>query len=623
MRRLVFDIETDGLLDTMTRIHCIVAADIDTGEYFEFPPSNIQSGIAFLEQASELVAHNGFWFDYIALKQIYPPLKLTSNLRDTLAEARLVYSNIKDIDFDRQRHKKGNLPPKLIGSHSLKAWGYRLGVLKGEFGETSDWQTYTPEMLHYCRQDVRVTLELVKRIEAQKYAPEALWMENRISALMAQQESNGFYFNEPAAGSLYAELVGRREELENALVAAFGWWNVPGVVKTPTKNMTFKDPMRGDQTEGAPYTTFTQIVFNPGSRHHIAQRLTQLYGWKPEVFTPAGQPQIDETVLSRMDNPHAKLLAESFMVNKLIGQVAEGQNAWLRLCRKGRIHGRVNPNGAVTGRATHSTPNTAQVPSSKAPYGKECRALFGAPPGWYLLGSDASGLELRCLGHFMAKHDGGAYIKILLEGDIHWENVLALGLFPKGTVRDKHNDAHERARGMAKTFIYAYLYGAGSEKIGSIVNPNGSKLEQEALGKKLKARFLKAFPALKALLEEVKRAAGKGHIRGVDGRRIYIRSQHAALNSLLQSAGALVCKRWLIELEILLSAKGYRHGWKGDYAICAWVHDEVQIACRTKEIAETIGHLCQEAMTITEQAFAFRCPLASDFAVGKTWADTH
>jgi DNA polymerase-1 len=191
-----------------------------------------------------------------------------------------------------------------------------------------------------------------------------------------------------------------------------------------------------------------------------------------------------------------------------------------------------------------------------------------------------------------------------------WRHAAALFSAGLGVAsQPEHNDA--------------FLYGAGDEKIGSIVLPKASKTEQAKKGKQLKKKFLNSFPALKKLLNAVKEAAKSGSLKGLDGRKVFVRSAHAALNTLLQSAGALVCKQWLVCLEDNLQGKGLIHGWKGDYAFCAWVHDEVQIACKTQAIAEQIGQACKEAMAATAEIFNFRCPLEADFAIGKSWADTH
>src|SRR5690606_27698447 len=266
--------------------------------------------------------------------------------------------------------------------------------------------------------------------------------------------------------------------------------------------------------------------------------------------------------LSRTAPPETYTLSLTTLFRS-ISQLAEGDQAWLKVERNGKIHGSVNPNGAVTGRATHAYPNVAQVPAvrkgkkdgetvilygGEGGYGWECRELFTVPDGWSLVGSDASGLELRCLAHFMARYDGGKYGKVLLEGDIRSENQKAAGL---------------HTRDNAKTFIYAFLYGAGDAKIGKIVKKG------PADGKRLKAKFLAKTPALKRLIEAVRNAAKRGYLIGLDGRQLHVRSAHAALNTLLQSAGALVCKKWLVMVEEELQARGLKHGWDGDYAFVA------------------------------------------------------
>jgi DNA polymerase I-like protein with 3'-5' exonuclease and polymerase domains len=491
--------------------------------------------------------------------------------------------------------REEKLPKKSYGSHSLESWGHRLGNYKGDF--KGPWHIYTQEMLDYCVQDVEVTHSLYEKILSKDYAQSALELEHQVAWLMAKQERNGFVFDTQKAAVLYAKLVQRRGELERELKDYFGSW----VVQLPDFTPQVNNKKLG-YTKGVPVKKTKTIEFNPSSRDHIADRLINLYGWKPVDFTEGGKPMVDEEVLSKLDYPPCKLLTEYLLIQKRAGQIAEGQQAWMKCEKKGKIHGSVNPNGAVTGRATHAYPNIAQVPSGGSQYGPECRELFTVPHGWVLVGADASGLELRCLAHFMAKWDGGKYGEILLKGDIHTENQNAAGL---------------STRNQAKTFIYAFLYGAGDAKIGTIVGGDAGD------GRKLKNKFLRSLPALGRLVESVQEASRRGYLKGLDGRQLHIRSSHAALNTLLQSAGALICKKWLLILEEDLQAAGLKHGWDGDYAFCAWVHDEVQIACQSEEVAKQVAEMAVAAVYKAGESFGFRCALAGEAKIGKSWKETH
>ncbi len=595
---IIFDLETNGLLDNVTTIHCIAIKNTTTGSALIFDGATssrrIEFGLKHLEDADLIVGHNIIKYDLPVIQKLYPWFKVDkSKVFDTIVATRLIWSNIKD--HDARLMQEGRLPTKLYGSHSLEAWGHRLGNYKGDF--KGPWDTLTQEMLDYCVQDVEVTNTLYEKILSKNYADTALKLEHEIAWLMAKQERNGFCFDTQKAAVLYAKLVQRRGELERELKDYFGSW----VIQLPDFI-----PARDNKTlgykKGVPVKRTKTIEFNPSSRDHISDRLINLYGWKPVDFTEGGKPMVDEDVLSKLDYPPCKLLTEYLLIQKRAGQLSEGQQAWMKSEKKGKIHGSVNPNGAVTGRATHAYPNIAQVPSGGAAYGPDCRELFTVPNGWYLVGADASGLELRCLAHFMAKYDGGKYGEVLLTGDIHTANQEAAGL---------------DTRSQAKTFIYAFLYGAGDAKIGTIVGGDATA------GKRLKVKFLRSLPALGRLVDAVKDAASRGFLIGLDGRQLHVRSSHAALNTLLQSAGALICKQWLVILEQDLQAEGLKHGWDGDYAFCAWVHDEVQIACRTETIANRVAEMAKVAVAKAGEHFSFRCPLAGDAKIGTNWSQTH
>ena len=509
-------------------------------------------------------------------------------IHDTLLLSRLVWSDLKNNDFKFVK-KHTDFPMKLIGSHSLAAWGLRLSNHKAEY--TGGFEFWSDEMQKYCEQDTYANLTLYNKIMSKAPSHESVELEHEFAGIIRAMEDHGFHFDETKAMALLAKLQKRKAELEGKLQEAFQPWEIkePFIPKVNNKK-------RGYQ-KGVMTYKVKEVVFNPASRDHIADRLQVIHGWKPKEFTASGKPKVDEEVLKGLKYPEAELLVEYLLLNKRLGQLAVGQNAWLKLVRNGKMHGQVNTNGCATHRCTHSRPNMSQIPSVYAEYGKECRELFYAPKGYKLVGADLSSLELRCLAHYMAKYDDGAYGKEIVEGDIHTRNAEVLGV----------------SRQHGKTFIYAFLYNAGAAKLGDIVGGD------EKVGRKLMNKFLNATPALKKLREAVDAAVKKnGHLKGLDGRILPIRS--AALNTLLQSAGAILCKRATVILYKNLAAKGYEFG--KDYAFVAHVHDEIQIQAK-EELADIIG---QEAVKAFEQAgeyYDFRCPITGEYKVGQNWAETH
>ncbi|GGX91047.1 hypothetical protein GCM10007160_18150 [Litchfieldella qijiaojingensis] len=609
MREAVADIETNGFLDVLTTVHSLCYGNEDgidscTNDSKEF--IGVEVGLRALMKFDKVVFHNGIKFDLPAIQKVYPWFELREDqLVDTLVLSRLIWPDLADRDF--KLIKKGKLPPRLRGSHSLEAWGYRLGLHKGDYAKEMEesgldpWAEWNPEMQSYCEQDVVVTRALWKLIKSKNYSPRAIELEHRFCHVVAKQERFGFKFDKDNAVQLYTELMGRRSELDAQLQEFFPPWYVKVCDQTPKRNNR-----KLGYVEGCTFTKIKLEEFNPGSRQQIAARLKSNYGWEPKDFTDTGEAKVDETVLEGLSYPPAKLLAERFTVEKRIGQIAEGQAGWLKLEKNGRIHGSVNTNGAVTGRCTHSSPNMAQVPSTGAPYGHECRSCFTVDEGYVLIGCDASGLELRCLAHYMARWDEGRYGEIILKGskedgtDIHTMNQKAAGL----PTRDN-----------AKTFIYGFLYGAGDAKIGSIIG-KGPKA-----GKKLKQEFLRKTPALKKLKEAIEATVKKrGYLIGIDGRKLHIRSQHAALNTLLQSAGGLLVKQATVNLYDNLSAAGYE--WGKDWAMVAHVHDEFQLQV-CEEIAEEVAAIAVQSFRQAGEQFNWRILIDGEAQIGKSWAETH
>jgi|DEB0MinimDraft_6_1074348.scaffolds.fasta_scaffold13462_2 DNA polymerase I-like protein with 3'-5' exonuclease and polymerase domains len=624
MRTLFFDVETNPIEDftnltDLHTVHCLSVYDPMTPKMVTFAGDSIHRGLTALAEADRIVGHNVIKFDIPALKKLYgfsPPLV---KVVDTLVLSRCIFSDLRNEDFGRN-----NFDPKLVGSHSLKAWGHRMGkATKLTYGEEDGaFDHYNEEMKKYCERDCIVTQLLYDYLLTQEPSNQMIAIEHWFAFIISQQERHGFSFDLDKADRLTAKLTSIRAELKDELQqmvapkveemkSPAGWTlkieseDQVEILSAETK-VKLKEQLKA---RGLKQTLLKEAkkqgnkqkttLFNPGSRQQIAAALADL-GYDLPKEPDATTPKVDEGVLKKIDHPIAQKLLDYLLVQKRLGQLAEGEQAWLKLAKKGRIHGSVNTNGAVTGRCTHSNPNVAQVPACRVPYGEECRGLFGAGVGKKLVGCDASGLELRMLAHYLAFYDGGEYGKIVTEGDIHTANQQAAGL---------------ETRDQAKTFIYAFLYGAGDAKIGDIVG--GTARE----GQMLKRKFLSNLPALNRLQQDIKRKVENGGtLMGLDGRLLRIRSSHAALNMLLQSAGAVCMKVALIQLYHALGKSKWQHG--REYAFVANIHDEFQAEVIPQH-AEDFGKLAVKAIRVAGKELKLNVQLDGEYKVGTTWAETH
>ena len=528
-------------------IWCVVTSENGVSTVHTTPDTLSEA----LRGSVSVVGHNLIGYDMPVLERLWGITVAPERVLDTLVLSRLY-------------------EPSKSGGHSLRNWGECLGFPKGDH---TDWSQLSQEMIDYCIRDVEVTEAVHQNLMQNMtcFSPNCIELEHKVQASVQQQEINGWTLDQPLARDLCATFKERMNEIEEELQQKF-----PPIVHERWSEKTGKQLK--DKVE----------VFNVGSRQQIAKRLSSL-GVRFDKVTDKGNPIVDEAVLETIDLPEAKVVSEYLMLQKRYAQV----NSWLEHVKEdGRVHGRVISNGAVTGRMTHQSPNMAQVPASHSPYGHECRSCWTVPEGKKLVGFDASGLELRMLAHYMKDED---YTNEIINGDIHTANQRLAGL---------------ESRNQAKTFIYALLYGAGDEKLGSVAGGG------RTTGKKLRESFLNNLPSFAALKDRVSNASSRGYLTGLDGRRLQVRSEHSALNTLLQAAGAIVMKKALVILD------DYAKLWKLDYKIIGNIHDEVQSEVAEKD-AEKFGWLAVECLKAAGLEYNLRCPLDGEYKVGTTWADTH
>lgn len=561
---LVFDIEANGLNEVtigksvnaeVDKVWCLVAKDIQSGQVYQFRQERIKDGVDLLRRADKLIGHNILMYDLPVLERFYGPID--TEVIDTLVISKLMYP-------DRQNHP--------IGNNSLKAWGIHLGLNKIEYElGFSEW---TEEMLEYCVRDVDLNHAVWDK--QKKFVDDnamLIRLEHKVTAIIADQIVNGIGFNLDKAERLEQDILMDKADIDDKLCQVF-----PPIITERWSEKTGK--RLKDSIEH----------FNSNSRQQIAKRLNTKYGWNAPK-TDKGNPKVDEKVLKSLPYDEAKLLTRGFELEKLHGMLSD----WISrasVSRDGRIHGSINPQGAVTGRMTASQPNLQQVSGDP-----RARALFIPRKGWVQVGIDASGLEARLLANRMSKWDDGEYGDLVLNGDIHTHNQTQAGL-------QKRDDA--------KTFFYALIYGAGNQKIGTIIGKG------TGAGAALKKKFLDNMPALKKLIERCEfQVAKKGTISLLDQREVPCRSKHSSLNVQVQGDGAVIMKYALCYLIMYLEKE-----YKGRYALMATVHDEWQIEC-DPAIADAVGELGCKA--IKEAGTALKCtvPMDGEYRVGASWAECH
>ena len=581
MKSLVFDIETDGL--DAKKIWCISALDVDTEQQYSYGPSELSEGFDMLLKADKLIGHNIIGFDIPVINKLTGLNLMDKELVDTLVLSRL-------------------FNPVREGNHGLERWGYALGSPKIEFDQ---YDSYSVEMLKYCEQDVYLNYQVYKALkkESKGFSRQSVVLEHETNKILSQQRDHGFLFDVEEATKLLSVLNSRLAEIVNKINECFKpkqevrkifrrYSPQKKLLKTGVDNFGKNTRVTDEEYTSLKTEAFVERVyvkdFNPASRQQIGEYL-QDFGWEPLEHTPTGQPKIDEKILSQIKGiPEAEVISEFLMIQKRISQIS----SWFKELDEDtfRVHGFVNHNGTITGRMTHRNPNMAQIPSSSSSYGKECRACWTIPKGYKLVGIDASGLELRMLAHYMNDEE---YTNEILNGDIHTTNQKLAGL---------------ESRNQAKTFIYALLYGAGDAKLGTVAG--GGK----SVGRNLRKSFISNLPSFKALKDRVAGASAKGYLKALDGRKLYIRSEHSALNTLLQGAGAIVMKQALVILNDKIKDL--------DAHFVANVHDEWQIEVREDQ-ADTVGKLGVEAIIEAGKVLELKCPLDGEYKAGDNWSETH
>lgn len=593
---LVFDIECDGLLDELTVVHQLVIAERKNGtwNYDSYHHDSLRDGYTRLANAPCLVGHNIITYDLAALRKVGSVDISPHACVDTLVLSRL-----------------GN--PERTGGHSLAAWGETLGVPKPQH---EDWSQWSPEMERRCIEDVKINVRVWERLRGMLEAmPEAVAIEHEVAISIDRMCASGITFDTDGAYRLLEQLLSESEQQRAEVDALMPWVYKP---KGPPKHLK-RDANRGHWghgmlDSGVPFQELQHVKLSVGSRQDVVRYLKDVHNWVPQQFTKTGQPQVNDEVLRELPYPEATTLADYFRTMKVLGYL-NGEPAkngrgggWLHhVTPERKLHARFIPLTAVTGRPSCVAPNLQQVPSEP-----RVRSLFKPRDGWSMVGVDADGQELRCLGHYLSRYDGGDYGREVVEGDIHTRVQHLIGF---------------NSRAITKNVEYGLIYGAGNPKLGAIALQDalsvGGTIEEDlaVVGSRIRRALMKGIPALDSLIKDVQAKAKRdGKLRGMDGRTLWVRSAHSALNLVLQSSGIIHMKKAISMMDGALSDVGLTRGQ--DYNLVLWVHDELQFET-PMENAELLGKTAAQVIEQAAETLGFRVPMTGTYSIGTNWSETH
>ena len=597
MQTLVADIEANGLMPEVSQIWQVTIAEEgpDGWRYDSYHHDQLAVGLSRLAQADRVVGHNFIGYDVPVIAKLTGVVIPQALVADTLVLSRLGH-------------------PTRPGGHALADWGLRVGIPKPVH---EDWSQWSPEMEARCLEDVKINVAVWERLRGMYDAmPVAVEIEHKTAWSIAQMCAHGIHFDKEGGFALFDELMTEAETARDSIQSKLPYVYKP---KGPPRILK-KDANRGHWAHGMleAGVEFQEVIHRQlqvGSRLDMIDYLQREYKWKPTEMTPTGQPKLNDEVLRALPWDGTDELANYFKAWKVIGYLnSEPKNGrgggWLHhVTDEGKLHAGFIPLTAITGRPSCVAPNLQQVPTDP-----RVRRLFGPKNGWVQVGVDADGQELRCLGHYLYPFDQGEYAREVVDGDIHTKIQNLIGFHTrKGT----------------KPVEYGLIYGAGDEKLGHIALKDamsvGETLGRKSFkrrGKEIRAAIMEGLTGFQDLMDAVRlKASQEGKLRGLDGRTLWVRSPHSALNLIMQSAGIIHMKKTISMVDdYLWNDNRLKRGV--DYELNLWVHDELQFETSTDN-AEALGITAAKCIVEAAEALGFKLPMTGTYAVGANWSETH